>query len=69
ILGAVFAYIMGLLLNVMSPFSRLLSPTIAFPFDFLAIILLIEILAMIIGAYLPAREAARTDPAVVLRNM
>ncbi|OLS23581.1 MAG: hypothetical protein ThorAB25_24440, partial [Candidatus Thorarchaeota archaeon AB_25] len=31
--------------------------------------LFIEILAMIIGAYLPAREAARTDPAVVLRNM
>jgi ABC-type antimicrobial peptide transport system permease subunit len=68
-LGAVFAFIMGLLLNVMSPFSRILSPTIAFPFDFLAIILFIEILAMIIGAYLPAREAARTDPAVVLRNM
>jgi ABC-type antimicrobial peptide transport system permease subunit len=69
VLGAVFAYIMGLLLNVMSPFSRILSATIAFPFDFLAIVLLIEILAMIIGAYLPAREAARTDPAVVLRNM
>ncbi len=69
VLGATFAYIMGLLLNVMSPFSRVLLPTIAFPFDFLAIVLFIEILAMIIGAYLPAREAARTDPAVVLRNM
>jgi ABC-type antimicrobial peptide transport system permease subunit len=69
VLGATFAYIMGLLLNAMSPFSRVLVPTIAFPFDFLAIVLFIEILAMIIGAYLPAREAARTDPAVVLRNM
>ncbi|MFW9964788.1 MAG: FtsX-like permease family protein [Candidatus Sifarchaeia archaeon] len=69
ILGAVFAYIMGLLLNAMSPFSRTLAGTIAFPFDFLTIVLFIEILAMIIGAYLPAREASRTDPAVVLRNM
>jgi ABC-type lipoprotein release transport system permease subunit len=69
VLGAVFAYIMGLLLNVMSPFSRTLAATITFPFNFLAIVLFIEILTMIIGAYLPAREAARTDPAVVLRNM
>ena len=69
VLGATFAYIMGLLLNVMSPFSRVLVPSISFPFNFLAIVLFIEIVAMIIGAYLPAREAARTDPAVVLRNM
>ncbi|MGD9396285.1 MAG: FtsX-like permease family protein [Candidatus Thorarchaeota archaeon] len=69
VLGATFAYVMGLLLNAMSPFSRVLVPTIAFPLDFIAIVLFIEILAMIIGAYLPAREAARTDPAVVLRNM
>jgi len=69
ILGAVFAFIMGLLLNAMSPFSRILTATIAFPFDFLTIVLLIEILAMIIGAYLPAREASKTNPAVVLRNM
>jgi ABC-type antimicrobial peptide transport system permease subunit len=69
ILGAVFGFVMGFLLNVMSPFSRTLSATIAFPFNFLAIVLFIEILTMIIGSYLPAREAARTDPAVVLRNM
>jgi len=69
ILGAVFAYIMGLLLNVMSPFSRTLAATITFPINFLTVVLFIEILTMIIGAYLPAREAARTDPAVVLRNM
>jgi ABC-type antimicrobial peptide transport system permease subunit len=69
VLGATFAYVMGLLLNAMSPFSRVLVPTIAFPLDFIAIVLFIEILAMIIGAYLPAREAAKTDPAVVLRNM
>ncbi len=69
ILGAVFGYVMGFLLNVMSPFSRTLAATIAFPFNFLAIVLFIEILTMIIGSYLPAREAARTDPAVVLRNM
>jgi len=69
ILGVVFAYIMGLLLNAMSPFSRTLAATITFPISFLTVVLLIEILTMIIGAYLPAREAARTDPAVVLRNM
>jgi ABC-type lipoprotein release transport system permease subunit len=60
---------MGFLLNAMSPFSRTLSATIAFPVNFLTIVLFIEILTMVIGAYLPAREAAKTDPAVVLRNM
>jgi len=69
VLGAVFAYVMGLLLTAMSPFSRMLTPTITFPFDFIAIVLLVEILAMIIGAYLPSREASKTNPAVVLRNM
>ncbi|MFX1580319.1 MAG: FtsX-like permease family protein [Promethearchaeota archaeon] len=68
-LGALFGYVMGFLVNVMSPFSRTLSATIAFPINFLVFVLFIEILTMTIGAYLPAREAARTDPAVVLRNM
>ena len=69
ILGVIFGYVMGFLLNAMAPFSRTLSATIAFPVNFLAIVLFIEIMTMVIGAYLPAREAARTDPAVVLRNM
>ena len=69
VLGGVFGFVMGFLVNVMSPFSRILSASIAFPMDFLLLVLFIEILTMIIGAYLPAREAARTDPAVVLRNM
>ncbi|MFX1482363.1 MAG: FtsX-like permease family protein [Promethearchaeota archaeon] len=69
ILGAVFGYVMGLLLNNMSPFSRTLAATLSFPFGFLSLVLFIEILTMVIGAYLPAREAANTDPAVVLRNM
>ncbi|MFW9808284.1 MAG: ABC transporter permease, partial [Candidatus Thorarchaeota archaeon] len=69
ILGAVFGFVMGFLLNNMSPFSRVLSATISFPFEFLSIVLFLEILTMVIGAYLPAREAANTDPAVVLRNM
>ncbi|MFW9981394.1 MAG: FtsX-like permease family protein [Candidatus Thorarchaeota archaeon] len=69
ILGAVFGFVMGFLLNNMSPFSRVLSATISFPFQFLSIVLFLEILTMVIGAYLPAREAANTDPAVVLRNM
>jgi ABC-type antimicrobial peptide transport system permease subunit len=69
VLGVVFGFVMGFLVNVMSPFSRTLSASIAFPMDLLTIVLFIEILTMIIGAYLPAREASETDPAVVLRNM
>jgi ABC-type antimicrobial peptide transport system permease subunit len=69
VLGAVFGFVMGFLLNNMSPFSRTLAATISFPIGFLSIVLFIEILTMVIGAYLPAREAANTDPAVVLRNM
>jgi len=69
LLGAIFGFIMGFLLNNMMPFSRTLSATISFPIQFLSIVLIIEILTMVIGAYLPAREASRTEPAVVLRNM
>ncbi len=69
LLGAIFGFIMGFLLNNMMPFSRTLSTTISIPLEFLSIVLMIEILTMVIGAYLPAREASRTEPAVVLRNM
>ncbi|MFW9793639.1 MAG: ABC transporter permease, partial [Candidatus Thorarchaeota archaeon] len=69
LLGAVFGFVVGLLLNNMSPFSRVLSTTLSFPIGFLSIVLFLEILTMVIGSYLPAREAANTDPAVVLRNM
>lgn len=69
VLGAVFGFVMGFLLNNMSPFSRTLAATISFPIGFLAVALFLEILTMVIGAYLPAREAANTNPAVVLRNM
>ncbi len=69
ILGAVFGYIMGFILNGMLPFSRMLAASLEFPIQFLSIVLLIEIVTMIVGAYLPAREASRTEPAVVLRNM
>jgi ABC-type antimicrobial peptide transport system permease subunit len=69
VLGAVFGYVMGILLNNMSPFSRTLATTISFPIPFLSMVLLIEIVTMVIGAFLPAREASRTEPAVVLRNM
>ncbi|MCK5389878.1 MAG: ABC transporter permease, partial [Candidatus Thorarchaeota archaeon] len=69
LLGAIFGFIMGFLLNNMMPFSRTLSTTISIPMEFLLIVLMIEILTMVIGAYMPAREASRTEPAVVLRNM
>ena len=69
LLGAIFGFIMGFLLNNMMPFSRTLSTTISIPMEFLLIVLMIEIITMVIGAYMPAREASRTEPAVVLRNM
>ena len=69
ILGGAFGFVMGFLLNNMMPFSRTLAATISLPWSFLTIVLIIEIATMIIGAYLPAREASRTEPAVVLRNM
>jgi ABC-type antimicrobial peptide transport system permease subunit len=69
ILGVAFGFVFGFLLNIMSPFSRVLASTISFPLGFLSVVLFLEILTMVVGSYLPAREAANTDPAVVLRNM
>ncbi|MHA2139868.1 MAG: FtsX-like permease family protein [Candidatus Thorarchaeota archaeon] len=69
VLGTVFGYVNGFLLFQMSPFSRTLEATITVPMNFLLMVLAIEIIAMIVGAYIPAREAGRTDPAIVLRNL
>jgi ABC-type antimicrobial peptide transport system permease subunit len=69
LLGVAFGFIMGVLLNNMMPFSRTLAGTTSIPWNFLSIVLIIEIATMVIGAYLPAREASRTEPAIVLRNM
>ena len=69
ILGVAFGFVFGFLLNIMSPFSRVLASSISFPIGFLSIVLFLEIFTMVVGSYLPAREAANTDPAVVLRNM
>ncbi|MFX0107008.1 MAG: FtsX-like permease family protein [Candidatus Hodarchaeota archaeon] len=69
ILGTIFGYVNGYLLFAMSPFSRLLEASIAFPLEFISIVLAIELVVMIIGAYLPAREAGNTDPAIMLRNL
>ncbi len=69
VLGTLFGHLMSLILFTTSPFSRVLEPTIVFPIGPLTVILLIEMMAMIIGAYFPARDASLTDPAVVLRNL
>ncbi len=69
LLGTVFGFIMSIIVFSMSPFSRVLQPAMVFPTGFLTVILLIEIILMIVGAYLPARQAAKTDPAIVLRNL
>ena len=69
ILGTLFGYVMSTIIFSMSPFSRTLSAVISFPIGFLTAVILLEIVAMIAGAYLPAREAAKTDPAIVLRNL
>ncbi len=69
VLGTLFGYVMSVVIFSMSPFSRTLPPLIAFPIGFLTAILLFEIFIMIAGAYFPAREASKTDPAIVLRNL
>ena len=69
ILGTVFGYVMSAIIFSMSPFARTLGVAVSFPIGFLTAVLLIEIGAMIAGAYLPAREASKTDPAIVLRNL
>ena len=69
VLGTLFGYVMSSIIFSMSPFARTLSALISFPIGFLTAVLLLEIVAMIAGAYFPAREAAKTDPAVVLRNL
>lgn len=69
VLGTLFGYVMSVVIFSMSPFARILSALITFPIGFLTAVLLLEIFAMIAGAYLPAREASRTDPAIVLRNL
>jgi ABC-type antimicrobial peptide transport system permease subunit len=69
VLGTLFGYIMSIVIFSMSPFARTLSAIITFPIGFLTVVLLLEIFAMIAGGYLPAREASKTDPAIVLRNL
>jgi ABC-type antimicrobial peptide transport system permease subunit len=69
VLGTIFGFVMSTVIFTMSPFARTLQAIIAFPIGFLTGVLLIEVFAMILGAYLPAREASRTDPAIVLRNL
>jgi ABC-type antimicrobial peptide transport system permease subunit len=69
ILGSLFGYVMSILVFSASPFARVLPAVLTFPIGFLTVVLLGEFLAMSAGSYLPAREAAKTDPAVVLRNL
>ncbi|MGY5852738.1 MAG: FtsX-like permease family protein [Candidatus Thorarchaeota archaeon] len=69
VLGTIFGYIQSIIIFNLSPFSRILEASITFPIGFLTVVLLIEIFAMIAGAYYPAREASKTDPAIVLRNL
>jgi hypothetical protein len=69
VLGTLFGYVMSSIIFAMSPFARTLAALITFPIGFLTAVLLLEIAAMILGAYFPAREASKTDPAIVLRNL
>ncbi len=69
LLGTLFGFIMSSVVFSMSPFARILTPAITFPTGFLTAVLLLELIMMIAGAYFPAREAAKTDPAIVLRNL
>ncbi len=69
VLGSLFGYVMSILVFSASPFTRVLPAVLTFPIGFLTMVLLGEFLAMSAGSYLPAREAAKTDPAIVLRNL
>jgi len=69
VLGTLFGYVMSILVFSASPFTRVLPAVMTFPIGFLTVVLLGEMLAMSVGSYLPAREAAKTDPAIVLRNL
>jgi putative ABC transport system permease protein len=69
LLGTIFGYIMTSIIFLMSPFSKLLEATITFPIPFLTSVLLVEVLSMIGATIFPAREASKTDPAIVLRNL
>lgn len=69
VLGAVFGFSLSVIVFSMSPYTRVLPPAFIFPIGFLTVVLLSEMFAMIAGAYLPAREASKTDPAIVLRNL
>jgi putative ABC transport system permease protein len=69
VLGTIFGFIMSVVVFSMSPFSRALPAAINFPTGLLTVVLLLEVLAMIGGSYFPAREASKTDPAIVLRNL
>ncbi|MHA1653506.1 MAG: FtsX-like permease family protein [Candidatus Thorarchaeota archaeon] len=69
ILGTIFGYTMSIVVFSMSPFSRLTPPVISVPVGFLTVVVILEMIAMIGGSYLPAKEAAKTNPAIVLRNL
>ncbi len=69
VLGTLFGFLMSVVIFSMSPFARTLPAAISFPIGFLTTILLIEVFAMILGTYFPARTASKTDPAIVLRNL
>jgi putative ABC transport system permease protein len=69
VLGTLFGYVMSVVVFSASPFTRILPAVMVFPVGFLTVVLLGELLAMSVGSYLPAREAAKTDPAIVLRNL
>ncbi|MCF2135923.1 MAG: FtsX-like permease family protein [Candidatus Thorarchaeota archaeon] len=69
VLGAIFGFVMSVIVFAMSPFARLLAPVMVFPIGFLTLVIGFELILMVIGSYIPAREASKTDPAIVLRNL
>ncbi|MBD3406242.1 MAG: FtsX-like permease family protein [Candidatus Lokiarchaeota archaeon] len=69
ILGTIFGFVQSVVIFTMSPFARTLQALIVFPVGFLTGVLLLEVFMMILGSYWPAREASKTDPAIVLRNL
>ena len=69
VLGTVFGFIQSVIVFALSPATRILPAAISFPVEFLTMVLVVQVLVMTAAAYFPALDAARTDPAVVLRNL
>ncbi|MHA2395983.1 MAG: FtsX-like permease family protein [Candidatus Thorarchaeota archaeon] len=68
-LGILFGYTMTLLTFGISSVWPILPKVLTFPLFVMILTVTLELVAMIVACYFPARRAGNTNPAEVLRNM